>query len=135
MAPPQPHRRGSCVCYTRLCGLKGLARDVEVMISAREVPCARCLLCGVPRLNTIKFLCTADAHDGFGLVCYIVPVSVAQWITRLPTEQKIGGSNPPGNSNGSFFQQCGAVEACWAHNPEVVGSKPTTAITFCSTST
>ena len=25
-------------------------------------------------------------------------------------------------------KQCGAVEACWAHNPEVVGSKPTTAI-------
>ena len=24
-------------------------------------------------------------------------------------------------------KQCGAVEACWAHNPEVVGPKPTTA--------
>ena len=27
-------------------------------------------------------------------------------------------------------QQSGAVEACWAHNPEVRGSKPRSAIFF-----
>ena len=28
------------------------------------------------------------------------------------------------------LQQSGAVEACWAHNPEVRGSKPRSAIIF-----
>ena len=29
-----------------------------------------------------------------------------------------------------YQQQRGAVEACWAHNPEVDGSKPSAAIIF-----
>ena len=29
--------------------------------------------------------------------------------------------------NSSFEEQSGAVEACWAHNPEVRGSKPRSA--------
>ncbi|CAP20591.1 Protein CBG23838 [Caenorhabditis briggsae] len=32
--------------------------------------------------------------------------------------------------NESCRQQRGAVEACWAHNPEVGGSKPLAARTF-----
>ena len=28
----------------------------------------------------------------------------------------------------SQYEQSGAVEACWAHNPEVDGSKPSSAI-------
>ncbi len=31
------------------------------------------------------------------------------------------------------IEQSGAVEACWAHNPEVRGSKPRSAIIFFST--
>ncbi|KAG8267537.1 hypothetical protein J6590_049193 [Homalodisca vitripennis] len=30
-------------------------------------------------------------------------------------------------------EQIGAAEACWAHNPEVRGSKPRSAITFLAT--
>jgi hypothetical protein len=29
------------------------------------------------------------------------------------------------------YSLCGAVEACWAHNPEVQGSKPRSANRFC----
>ena len=30
----------------------------------------------------------------------------------------------------TYKQHCGAVEACWAHNPEVEGSKPSSAMMF-----
>ena len=33
--------------------------------------------------------------------------------------------------NSVVKQQTGAVEACWAHNPEVRGSKPRSANIFC----
>ena len=35
-----------------------------------------------------------------------------------------------GEKNIKFTEQSGAVEACWAHNPEVRGSKPRSAIHF-----
>ncbi|KAG8232998.1 hypothetical protein J437_LFUL013662, partial [Ladona fulva] len=34
--------------------------------------------------------------------------------------------------HGKTSKQSGAVEACWAHNPEVRGSKPRSAILFIS---
>ena len=33
----------------------------------------------------------------------------------------------------THVKQSGAVEACWAHNPEVRGSKPRSAMTFLKT--
>ena len=50
---------------------------------------------------------------------------VAQWIRHWPPKPGIMGSSPIWGD----WQQSGAAEACWAHNPEVDGSKPSSANT------
>ena len=50
---------------------------------------------------------------------------VAQWIRHWPPKPGIVGSSPIWGD----WQQSGAAEACWAHNPEVDGSKPSSANT------
>uniref|UniRef100_A0A0M3I2F8 SCP domain-containing protein n=1 Tax=Ascaris lumbricoides TaxID=6252 RepID=A0A0M3I2F8_ASCLU len=42
---------------------------------------------------------------------------------------EVGGSKPPAAITIAFLTR-GAAEACWAHNPEVGGSKPLAAITI-----
>ena len=51
---------------------------------------------------------------------------MAQWIRHWPPKPGIVGSSPIWGD----WQQSGAAEACWAHNPEVDGSKPSSAKSF-----
>ena len=60
-------------------------------------------------------------------------------VRHLTSNQKNPGSNPGGAilfllnwKTISSDMQSGTVEACWAHNPEVRGSKPRSALFFFS---
>ena len=69
--------------------------------------------------NTVSSCSSIGRQEGFWGCSAVV--------ARPLCKRKAVGSNP---TSSTTHQQIGAGEACWAHNPEVVGSKPTFATTF-----
>ncbi len=61
-----------------------------------------------------------------GQVSYSTTAPVAYWIRHWPPKPGIVGLSPIWGG----LKQSGAAEACWAHNPEVDGSKPSSAKRF-----
>ena len=93
------------------------------------IHCLNCILY-VGHLFLTRFHKTRTGDFASRFQCMMSTSTIPSHVAGCRSRQHVGSFQRPMPHLAYHNKQSGAVEACWAHNPEVDGSKPFSAMNF-----